>query len=88
MKNTDKPMMAFTFDDGPVGTADTATSIRIQNALAASKQNATFFYWGSRINASTETEIRRAFEMGFEIGIYHFPPSPSTVPRIVAAQLL
>ena len=65
-------MMAFTFDDGPVGTADTATSIRIQNALAASKQNATFFYWGSRINASTETEIKRAFDMGFEIGNHSF----------------
>ena len=67
-KNNTDLLMAFTFDDGPVGTADTATSIRIQNALAASKQNATFFYWGSRINTSTETEIKRAFDMGFEIG--------------------
>ncbi len=63
-----KPMIAFTFDDGPIGTADTATSIRIQNALAASGQHATFFYWGSRINGATEKEIKRAFDMGFEIG--------------------
>lgn len=63
-----KPMIAFTFDDGPIGAADTATSIRIQNALAASGQHATFFYWGSRINAATEKEIKRAFDMGFEIG--------------------
>ena len=63
-----KPMIAFTFDDGPVGTADTATSIRIQNALAASGQHATFFYWGNSLNKATEAEIKRAYEMGFEIG--------------------
>ncbi len=63
-----KPMIAFTFDDGPIGTADTSTSIRIQNALAASGQHATFFYWGSRINAANEAEIKRAYDMGFEIG--------------------
>ncbi len=63
-----KPMIAFTFDDGPIGTSDTSTSIRIQNALAASGQHATFFYWGSRINASNEAEIKRAYDMGFEIG--------------------
>ncbi len=63
-----KPMIAFTFDDGPVGTANTATSIRIQNALEASGQHATFFYWGQSMNAATEKEIKRAFDMGFEIG--------------------
>ena len=31
--DSSKPMMAFTFDDGPVGTADTSTSVRIQNAF-------------------------------------------------------
>ena len=66
--DTSKPMIAFTFDDGPVGTADTASSIRIQDALAASGQHATFFYWGNRINASNEAEIKRAYDMGFEIG--------------------
>ena len=64
----EKPMIAFTFDDGPIGTSDSATSIRIQNALAASGQHATFFYWGNRINSSNEAEIKRAFDMGFEIG--------------------
>ncbi len=66
--DTSKPMIAFTFDDGPIGTADTATSIRIQDALAASGQHATFFYWGNRINAANEAEIKRAYDMGFEIG--------------------
>lgn len=64
----EKPMIAFTFDDGPVGTADTSTSIRIQDALAASGQHATFFYWGNHINSGNEAEIKRAYDMGFEIG--------------------
>lgn len=63
-----KPMIAFTFDDGPVGTSDTSTSIRIQNALRDSGQHATFFYWGNNIKASNRDEIKRAFELGFEIG--------------------
>ncbi len=63
-----KPMIAFTFDDGPVGTSDTASSIRIQNALRDSGQHATFFYWGTTINNSTKDEIKRAYDLGFEIG--------------------
>ena len=63
-----KPMIAFTFDDGPVGTASYSTSIRIQDALAASGQHATFFYWGNSLNALNAPEIKRAYDMGFEIG--------------------
>lgn len=63
-----KPMIAFTFDDGPVGTSDSSTSIRIQNALRDSGQHATFFYWGTTINNSTKAEIKRAYDLGFEIG--------------------
>jgi len=70
--DTTKPMIAFTFDDGPIGTTSTTASIRIQDALAASGQHATFFYWGSRINASNEAEIKRAYDMGFEIGNHTF----------------
>ena len=66
--DTTKPMIAFTFDDGPVGAANTPYSIRIQDALAASGQHATFFYWGNRINKTNEAEIKRAYDMGFEIG--------------------
>ena len=73
-----KPMIAFTFDDGPVGTADTATSIRIQNALAASGQHATFFYWGNSLNKATEAEIKRAYDMGFEIGNHTYSHSNLT----------
>ncbi len=65
--DTSKPMVALTFDDGPVGTADTATSIRIQNALAQNGAHATFFYWGNRITSANEAEIVRAHELGFEV---------------------
>ena len=63
-----KPMVAFTFDDGPVGTAGSATSMRIQNALKKSGFHATFFYWGNKINGSNSAEIKSAFDAGFEIG--------------------
>lgn len=66
--DTSKPMIAFTFDDGPIGTSETSTSVRIQNALAASGQHATFFYWGNSLNKATEADVKRAYDMGFEIG--------------------
>ncbi len=66
--DTSKPMVALTFDDGPVGTASSATSIRIQDALTKNGFHATFFYWGSRINGSNEAEIARAHQLGFEVG--------------------
>lgn len=65
--DTSKPMVAFTFDDGPVGTAATDTSIRIQNALSQNNAHATFFYVGSWIGNKQE-EIKRANSLGFEIG--------------------
>ena len=82
-----KPMIVFTFDDGPVGTADTATSIRIQNALAAAGQHATFFYWGHSLTEANEPEIRRAYDMGFEIGnhtVSHLNLSELTPDEITA----
>ena len=66
--DTSKPMVAFTFDDGPVGTGGNATSMRIQNALKKSGFHATFFYWGNKINGSNSAEIKSAFDAGFEIG--------------------
>ena len=83
--DSSKPMIAFTFDDGPVGTADTASSIRIQDALAASGQHATFFYWGNRINAANEAEIKRAYDMGFEIGNHTY--SHSNLAQMTSEQI-
>ncbi len=66
--DTSKPMVAFSFDDGPVGTASSDTSIRIQDALSENGFHATFFYWGNFINSGTEAEITRAYNLGMEIG--------------------
>ena len=81
-----KPMMAFTFDDGPIGTSETSTSVRIQNALAASGQHATFFYWGNSLNAGTEADIKRAFDMGFEIG--NHTKSHQDLSKLTAEKIL
>lgn len=62
-----KPMVAIAFDDGAVGTASTAYSIRIQDAIANSGFHATFFYVGNWINGSNQGEIKRAYELGMEI---------------------
>lgn len=70
-----KPMVAFTFDDGPVGTASSATSIRIQDALSKNGVHATFFYWGNKINGSNEAEIKRAQSLGMEIGNHTYTHS-------------
>lgn len=64
-----KPMVAFTFDDGPVGNAADDTSMRIQSALKKYHAHATFFYIGSQINTpEKEDEIKQAVANGFEIG--------------------
>lgn len=62
-----KPMVAFTFDDGAVGTSPTDTSIRIQDALTDNGFHATFFYVGNWIG-SNQAEVLRAYNLGFEIG--------------------
>ena len=65
----EKPMVAFTFDDGPVGNTDTDTSMVIQKALKKYNAHATFFYIGSQINSDAKkAEILSAKENGFEVG--------------------
>lgn len=66
-----KPMVALSFDDGPVGVADTDYSMRIQNAIADNGFHATFFYvinlWGRNLDSTLEKEIIRVNELGFEV---------------------
>lgn len=65
----EKPMVAFTFDDGPVGNKETDTSMVIQSALKKYGAHATFFYIGGQINTpEKEDEIKKAVENGFEVG--------------------
>lgn len=64
----EKPMVAFTFDDGPVGSSDTSNSMRIQKALNEYKFHATFNYVTSKINTDDmKNEILAAMEAGHEI---------------------
>ena len=65
--DTSKPMVAICFDDGPVGTASSDSSMRILNALKDSGFHSTFFYWGNRINSNNRDEIKYASEIGCEI---------------------
>lgn len=64
-------MVAISFDDGPVGIADTDYSMRIQNAIADNGFHATFFYainlWGRNLDSTLEKEILRAEDLGFEV---------------------
>lgn len=63
-----KPMIAFTFDDGPVGSADTDYSMRIQKALKKYNFHATFNYVTSKIGSEAmNKEIMTAMENGHEI---------------------
>ena len=59
-----KPMVAISFDDGPIGGSQNPS--RIHNALTKNGFHATFFYWGERI-AGNEQEIKNAFNAGFEV---------------------
>ena len=66
-----KPMVAFTFDDGAVGTSADSTSMRIQNALSKNGFHATFFYVGSWIK-NNQAEVVKAYESGFEVGSHTY----------------
>lgn len=63
-----KPMVAISFDDGAVGTSESASSMRILNALNNSGFHSTFFYVGNWTQGSDkEAEVKKAYSMGMEI---------------------
>lgn len=69
----EKPMVALSFDDGPVPLQSEASSaMRIQKSLYDNGMHATFFYWGYTLNSATEKELVSAFEHGFELGNHTF----------------
>ncbi len=64
----EKPMIAFTFDDGPVGTSDSSYSMRILNALKEGGCHATFNYVTSKLsNEEMRNEVLISMENGNEI---------------------
>ncbi len=70
--DSSKKLVAFTFDDGPVGTAPTASSQRIMDVLERYGMHCTYFYWGEKINDSNIDEIKRAYSIGCELGNHSF----------------
>lgn len=67
-----KKLVAFTFDDGPIGTYDGSASMKILDVLEKYKMHSTFFYIGNKINDNNKAEIERAFNLGCEIGNHTF----------------
>lgn len=59
-----RPMVALTYDDGP----NAPVTNRILNALEAVGGRATFFVVGSNVHGRNATIMKRAFDMGCEIG--------------------
>ncbi len=63
-----KPMVAISFDDGAVGTAENSSSMRILNARNNFGFHSTFFYVGNWMQGSDkEAEVKKAYSMGMEI---------------------
>ena len=59
--------VALTFDDGP-----STLTPRILDLLETYDATATFFVIGGQVDATTEQTVRRAVEMGCEIGSHSF----------------
>ncbi len=68
--DSSKKLVAFTFDDGPVGTIEGSTTMAIQDILHENNCHATFFYIGQRIEneSGAAEEIKQAVSYGFEPG--------------------
>lgn len=61
-------IIGISFDDGPVSSVQSSTSMRIINALANNGFKATFFYVSNWINGNDgENEIKYAYQKGMEI---------------------
>lgn len=79
-----KPMIAFTFDDGPYYSVDK----RILDTLQAYGGRATFFIVGSRVNDYKDT-LKRIHDSGSEIGnhTYNHKNLEQIPPEEVASQI-
>ncbi len=61
--DSDKPMVALTFDDGPSGY-----TVELLEVLEEYDSHATFFMQGTRITAESETTLQKMLEIGCEMG--------------------
>ena len=62
-----KPLLAFTFDDGP----NSETTNRLLDNLDKYNARVTFFVVGNRIHNNTDT-LKRAYDMGNQIGSHSY----------------
>ncbi len=74
-----KPMVALTFDDGPL----TSVTTRILNVLEANDSRATFFVVGNRVNTYKNCVVR-AYDLGCEIGNHTYSHQTLTVIGVSA----
>lgn len=63
-ENTEKKYIALTFDDGP----NTTTTNEVLDVIEQYDIKASFFLVGNNINTETEKVVKRAYDMGCEIG--------------------
>ena len=70
--DSSKKLVAFTFDDGPVGTDPTCSSQRILDVMEQYGMHCTYFYVGKEITEARLPEIQRAYSLGCEIGNHTF----------------
>ena len=64
MAVTEKKYIALTFDDGP----NTTTTNEVLDVLEQYGVKGSFFLVGNNINSATESVVKRAYDMGCEIG--------------------
>lgn len=79
----EKKYIALTFDDGP----NTTTTNDVLDVLEKYDIVASFFLIGNNINTETESVVKRAFDMGCEIGNHsktHSYMTEFTVEEIIA----
>lgn len=66
--DSEKPVIALTFDDGP----NTTTTVEILDLLEKYQVPATFFLIGTNINEDSEKVVKRAYDMGCEIANHSY----------------
>ncbi len=75
-------LIALTFDDGP----NTTTTCQVLDLLEANDAKATFFLIGTQINEESASSVKRAYDMGCEIG--NHSKTHSNMPALPDEEIL
>ena len=84
--NTTTPLVALTFDDGP----NTTTTNEVLDVIKSHNVPATFFLIGNNITPETESVMKRACELGCELGNHSLTHSDMTrmTPEEIRSELV